>query len=86
MKTTQNTNTPTQNIMDMSRSDLESSDVEAAVAKWGEAERAGCVKQTAAKHIDTLRMAHAHRIGLSDFRCGRTTRNIATGSLSKGHS
>ena len=70
----------------MTRTELVVSDVEAGVTKWGEAERAGCEKQAAQKHIDTLRMSHASRNGLPEFRCGRTTRNVASHCLAKGAS
>lgn len=47
----------------MTRAQLIASHVEAGVARWGEAERAGLLTQAQAKSTDSLRWEHAQRVG-----------------------
>ena len=47
----------------LTREQLEADHVAAGVAKWGEAERAGLIRQARGKHIDTLRVEYDLRHG-----------------------
>lgn len=67
----------------MTRAELETWAVEQMVAKWGEAERAGCVKMVAAKSTGTLKAEYALATG---GKMPRARGKAARGNLDNGHS